>query len=195
EGTPVVAGGADNTCGAVGAGIVREGRFLSSIGSSGVVVGHTDSPTLDAGGRVHTFNHSVPGRWYVMGVTLAAGLSFRWVRDHLAGSERVTAERTGGDAYDLLARQAAASPPGARGLFFLPYLNGERTPHGDANARGVFFGLSGAHTRADLIRSVMEGVVYSLRDSVEIMREMGLSVERVCAIGGGGESPLWRQMR
>lgn len=195
EGTPVVGGGADNTCGAVGAGIVREGRFLSSIGSSGVIVAHTDSVRQDAQARIHTFNHSVPGQWYLMGVMLSAGLSLRWFRDEFARAEQQVAHDTGIDAYDLLSREAAQSPPGSRGVVFLPYLNGERTPHADANARGVFFGLSGAHHRADVVRSIMEGVTFGLRDSVEIMRAMGLTIKQLRAIGGGAKSPLWRQMQ
>lgn len=193
-GTPVVAGGADNACGAVGAGVVRPGRAHVSIGSSGVIVSFAPTPSRDPGGRVHTFNHAVPGAWYVMGVMLAAGLSLRWVRDHLGQAERAVAELTGMDAYDLLTREAAASPPGARGLWFLPYLNGERTPHADPHARGVWFGLSTAHARADLIRSVLEGVAFGLRDSLEVFKEMGVQVSQLRAIGGGGKSPLWRQI-
>ncbi len=193
-GTPVVAGGADNACGAVGAGVVRPGRAHVSIGSSGVIVSFAAAPSRDGGGRVHTFNHAVPGAWYVMGVMLAAGLSLRWVRDHLGQAERAVAELTGMDAYDLLTREAATSPPGARGLWFLPYLNGERTPHADPYARGVWFGLSSAHGRADLIRSVLEGVAFGLRDSLEVFREMGIGVSELRAIGGGGKSPLWRRI-
>lgn len=193
-GTPVVAGGADNACGAVGAGVVRSGRAHVSIGSSGVIVSYAATPRRDAGGRVHTFNHSVPGAWYVMGVMLAAGLSLRWVRDELGQAERAVADLTGMDPYDLLTREAAASPPGARGLWFLPYLNGERTPHADPYARGVWFGLSSAHRRADLIRSVLEGVAFALRDSLEVFKDMGIEVDQLRAIGGGGKSPLWRQI-
>jgi len=194
-GTPVVAGGADNTCGAVGAGIVREGVFLSSIGSSGVVLTPADSLAKDPQGRVHTFNHSTENQWYLMGVTLSAGLALRWFRDQLGQAERAVEAAGGPDAYDLLAAEAQKSPPASRGLFFLPYLNGERTPHADANARAVFFGLSGAHTRADMVRSVFEGVTFSLRDSVEIMRELGREVTEIRAIGGGAKSPFWRQIQ
>lgn len=195
EGTPVVAGGADNTCGAVGSGIVREGVFLSSIGSSGVVLTPSGTASKDPKGRVHTFNHSVKDQWYLMGVTLAAGLSLKWFRDQMSPAEKAVEAAGGPDAYDLLSAQAAQSPAGSRGLFFLPYLNGERTPHADADARGVFFGLSGAHTRADMIRSVFEGVTFSLRDSVEIMRELGREVSEIRAIGGGAKSPFWRQIQ
>ncbi|MGI6611177.1 MAG: xylulokinase [Limnochordia bacterium] len=194
-GTKVVGGGADNACGAVGAGIVREGRFLSSIGSSGVILAHTETPRLDPSARVHTFNHAVPGRWYLMGVMLAAGLSLRWFRDEMGPMEKRIEQEIGLDAYDLLGLQAAKSPPGSRGLVFLPYLNGERTPHADADARGVLFGLSSAHTRGDVIRAIMEGVTFGLRDSVEIMRDMGLSFDRLRVLGGGARSPLWVQMQ
>lgn len=194
-GTPVVAGGADNTCGAVGSGIVREGVFLSSIGSSGVVLTPSDVVAKDPGGRVHTFNHSTENQWYLMGVTLSAGLSLKWFRDQLSPAEKAIEGFGGPDAYDLLAAEASKSPAGSRGLFFLPYLNGERTPHADANARAVFFGLSGAHTRSDMVRSVLEGVTFSLRDSVEIMRELGRNVSEIRAIGGGAKSPLWRQIQ
>ncbi|NMB45770.1 MAG: xylulokinase [Firmicutes bacterium] len=194
-GIPVAGGGADNACGATGAGIVRPGRVLSSIGSSGVIVVHTDQPQTDPQGKVHTFNHAIPHRWYVMGVIMAAGLSLKWFRDNLGHLEKQMESLTGTDAYDLMSAQAAPTPPGAEGLVFLPYLNGERTPHADAYARGVFFGLTPRHTRGHLIRAVMEGVVYALRDSVEIIRAMGIPIEQVRAIGGGAKSPLWRQMQ
>ena len=194
-GIPVAGGGADNACGATGAGIVRAGRILSSIGSSGVILVHTDKPQTDPEGKVHTFNHAIPNKWYVMGVIMAAGLSLKWFRDNFAHMEKQMESLTGTDAYDLMSQQAAQTPPGAEGLIFLPYLNGERTPHADAFARGVFFGINPRHNRGHMIRSVMEGVVYALRDSVEIIRGMGIPVEQVRAIGGGAKSPLWRQMQ
>ena len=195
SGIPVAGGGADNACGATGAGIVRPGRVLSSIGTSGVILVHTDEPQTDPQAKVHTFNHAIPNKWYVMGVTMAAGLSLKWFRDNLGHLEKQIENLTGTDAYDLMSQQAAPTPPGAEGLIFLPYLNGERTPHADAYARGVFFGLNPRHTRGHMIRAVMEGVVYALRDSVEIIREMGIPVSQVRAIGGGAKSPLWRQMQ
>ena len=194
-GIPVAGGGADNACGATGAGIVKPGRVLSSIGSSGVILVHTDQPQTDPQGKVHTFNHAIPNKWYVMGVIMAAGLSLKWFRDNLGHLEKQMESLTGTDAYDLMSQQATPTPPGAEGLIFLPYLNGERTPHADAYARGVFFGLTPRHTRGHLIRAVMEGVVYALRDSVEIIRGMGIPIEQVRAIGGGAKSPLWRQMQ
>ncbi len=194
-GIPVAGGGADNACGATGAGIVKAGRVLSSIGSSGVILVHTDEPQTDPEGKVHTFNHAIPNKWYVMGVIMAAGLSLKWFRDNFAHMEKQLENLTGVDAYDLMSKQASQTPPGAEGLIFLPYLNGERTPHADAYARGVFFGINPRHTRGHMIRAVMEGVVYALRDSVEIIRGMGIPVEQVRAIGGGAKSPLWRQMQ
>lgn len=193
-GTPVVAGGADNTCGAIGAGVVRPGQALVSIGSSGVVFVPTEEPRLHPDGIVHTFVHSVPDTWYVMGVTLAAGLSLRWVRDELGPLEHAAARLTGASAYDLLSAQAQQAPPGSGGVFFLPYLSGERTPHADANARGVWFGLSASHTRAHLLRSVFEGITFSLRDALDAIRAMGVPVQEVRLVGGGAKSAFWHQL-
>lgn len=195
-GTPVVGGGGDQAAGAVGNGVVRRGLVSSTIGSSGVVFAHSDAPVLDPGGRVHTFCHAVPGAWHVMGVTQGAGLSLRWFRDEVAGPlEREAAAQAGRDVYDVLAERAAEAPAGCDGLFFLPYLMGERTPHLDAQARGVWFGLTAAHTRAHLVRSVLEGVAYSLRDCLDLLVAMGVPVEDIRASGGGGKSPLWRQIQ
>lgn len=193
-GTPVVAGGADNTCGAIGAGVVKPGQALVSIGSSGVVFVPSHEPQLHPDGIVHTFAHSVPDTWYVMGVTLAAGLSLRWVRDELGHMEQGAAKLLDTDAYDLLSAQAEQAPPGSSGLYFLPYLSGERTPHVDANARGVWFGLSTGHGRAHLIRSVFEGITYSLRDSLDAIRAMGVDVDEVRLVGGGAKSAFWHRL-
>lgn len=194
-GIVVAGGGADNACGAVGAGIVKSGRALSSIGTSGVVLVQTDEPRTDPEGKVHTFNHAIPHRWYNMGVSLSAGLSLKWFRDTLGHLEKQMETLSGIDAYDLLTKQAASIPPGSEGLLFLPYLTGERTPHADANARGVFFGISARHTKGHLIRAVLEGVVFALRDSLEIIKGMGTAVEEIRAIGGGAKSSLWRQIQ
>ncbi len=193
-GTPVVAGGADNTCGAVGAGVVKPGQALVSIGSSGVVFVASRQPQLHPDGIVHTFVHSVPDTWYVMGVTLAAGLSLRWVRDELGHMEQGTARLLDASAYDLLSRQAEQAPPGSAGLYFLPYLSGERTPHADAHARGVWFGLSTSHRRSHLIRSVFEGITYSLRDALDAIRAMNVHVDEVRLTGGGAKSAFWHQL-
>ncbi len=193
--TPVAGGGGDQAAGGVGNGIVEPGIVSSTIGSSGVLFAHTDAPHLDPKGRVHTFCHAVPGKWHVMAVTQGAGLSFRWFRDNFAAAEIAEAARTGRDPYELLTAEAAAAPPGSEGLLYLPYLMGERTPHLDPLARGVFFGLTARHTRAHVIRAILEGVAYSLRDGLEIFRQMGVPSEQVRASGGGGRSPLWRQIQ
>lgn len=197
EGTPVAGGGADNACGAVGNGVVRAGLALVSIGTSGVVLAHTNAPQVDRSGpvpRVHTFNHAVPNAWYLMGVTQGAGLSLRWVRDNIGLPEMALERWSGVDAYTILAQEAALVPPGSDGLLFLPYLQGERTPHLDAYARGGWIGLTASHNRRHLVRSVLEGVAFSLKDCFAIIQEQGLALEQVRATGGGAKSPLWRQI-
>lgn len=196
-GTPVAGGGADNACGAVGNGVVEPGLALVSIGTSGVVLAHSALPSVDTSSpvpRVHTFNHAVPDAWYLMGVTQGAGLSLRWLRDNLGLPEKALEQWTGLDAYELLTREAANAPAGSSGLFFLPYLQGERTPHLDAYARGGWIGLSAIHDRRHLIRSVLEGVAFSLRDCFAIISEQGLQITQVRATGGGAKSPVWRQI-
>lgn len=193
-GTPVVGGAGDNAAAAVGTGVVADGKAFTTLGTSGVVFAHTDQLSIDPLGRVHTFCCAVPGAWHVMGVTQGAGLSLKWFRDNFCYSEMVSAEGLGIDPYVLLDKQAERSPAGCNKLLYLPYLMGERTPHLDPDCRGVFFGLSAMHTRADLLRAVMEGVAYSQRDSLEVLRGMGVSTGEMLACGGGGTSPLWRQM-
>jgi len=196
-GIPVAGGGADNACGAVGNGVVAPGLALVSIGTSGVVLAHAQTPQVDLSGpvpRVHTFNHAVPHAWYLMGVTQGAGLSLRWVRDNIGLPERALERWTGEDAYEILAREAANAAPGSDGLIFLPYLQGERTPHLDAHARGGWIGLTARHDRSHLIRSVFEGVAFSLKDCFTILQEQGLSIEQVRATGGGAKSAFWRQI-
>jgi xylulokinase len=183
-GTPVVCGAGDQAASAVGNGVVEPGLVSCTIGTSGVVFAHMASPAYDPPGRVHTFCHAVPAAWQVMGVTQGAGLSLQWYRNNLArGSE-----------YDALTAEAASAPAGSNGLFWLPYLMGERTPHLDATARGGWIGLTASHTRADLIRSLLEGVSYSQMDCLEIIRQMGAPVQSVRVSGGGARSPFWRQM-
>lgn len=194
-GTPVVGGGADNTCGATGTGIVKEGRVLSSIGTSGVIFAHCDEVKVDPEMRVHSFCHSVPHRWYIMGVTLSAGNSLRWFRDNIGLPERQIEDLTGLDAYSLLCREAGLAEAGSEGLIFLPYLTGERTPHQDASARGVLFGLTARHRRPHLVRAVIEGITYAMRDSLEIVRGLGLPVDEIRATGGGAKSPFWLQLQ
>lgn len=179
-GVPVVGGGGDQAAGAVGAGVVRPGLVSATIGSSGVVFAHAGAPARDR--RVHSFCHAVPGAWHLMGVTQAAGLSLRWLRDRLGGD------------YQALTAEAAAVPAGSDGLLFTPYLMGERTPVLDPEARGTWFGLTYAHGRGHLVRSVMEGVAYSLRDCLDVMTSLGVAPREVRAAGGGAQSPLWRQI-
>lgn len=193
-GTPVVGGAGDNAAAAVGTGVVTEGKAFTTIGTSGVVFAHTDNVTIDPHGRVHTFCCAVPGAWHIMGVTQAAGLSLKWFRDNFCAAEKETAAGMGVDPYVLMDKQAERSPIGCNKLVYLPYLMGERTPHADPNCRGVFFGLSAMHTKYDMLRAVMEGVTYSQRDSLEILREMGIEIDEMMACGGGGSSPMWRQM-
>ena len=189
-GTPVVAGAGDQAAGATGMGIVAPGTVSATIGTSGVVFAATDRPALDPKGRLHTFCHAVPQRWHVMGVTQAAGLSLRWFRDQFgAGAE------DGRDPYERLTAEASAAPPGADGLLWAPYLMGERTPHLDPNARGALIGLTASHTRGHVIRSILEGVAFSLKDSFTLFSEMGVPVRRVRLGGGGARSALWRQIQ
>lgn len=193
-GTPVVGGGGDQAAQAVGTGIFAEGVVSVTIGTSGVVFAASEVYRVEPQGRLHAFCHAVPRMWHLMGVMLSAGGSFRWYRDTLGDLERAQAEEAGLDPYGLLTEAAAQVAPGCEGLLFLPYLAGERTPHPDPNARGVFFGLTLRHSKAHLTRAVLEGVSYGLRDSLELMRALGLSIEQVRASGGGARSPLWRQI-
>ena len=208
EGTPVVAGAGDQAAGAVGMGIARAGAVSATIGTSGVVFAATDRPALDPKGRLHTFCHAIPGRWHVMGVTQAAGLSLRWFRDRFGvqaheevGSPQLAqaAVQEPGlqqkDPYDVLAEEAASAPAGSEGAFWLPYLMGERTPHLDPNARAALLGLTASHTRGHVIRAVMEGVAYSLKDTFSIFDEMKVPVTSIRLGGGGARSPLWRQIQ
>lgn len=194
-GTPVVGGGGDQASSAVGNGIVLPGLTSATLGTSGVIFTYTEAPKLDPQGRIHTFCHAVPGKWHVMGVTQGAGLSLRWFREHFGQSEAWYARLTGLDSYDLIIKEAEKVPPGSEGLLWLPYLMGERTPHLDAHARGLWFGLTAAHTRAHLIRSILEGVAFSLRDSLEIFQELEIPVAQIRASGGGSRSFLWRQIQ
>ena len=183
-GTPVVGGGGDQASSAVGNGIVAPGVVSCTLGTSGVVFAHSGKPQYDPRGRVHTFCHAVKGAWHVMGVTQGAGLSLQWFRNQLAP----------GADYDALTAEAATAPAGSQGLYWLPYLMGERTPHLDASARGGWIGLTAKHRRADLIRSLLEGVSYSQKDCLDIVEQIGVPVDSVRASGGGAHSPFWRQM-
>jgi xylulokinase len=182
-GVPIAAGGGDNAAAAIGAAVTHEGLMSSSIGTSGVLFAHTDECTIDTSGRIHAFAHAVPGQYCLLAVTLSAGGSLRWWRD-LTGL-----------GYDELVAEAEAIAPGSEGLLFLPYLMGERTPHLDARATGGFVGLTARHTRGHMTRALMEGVLYSLRDGLEIMRGLDVHPRQIRAIGGGATSELWLQIQ
>ena len=193
-GTVVAGGAGDNAAAAVGTGTVRDGNAFTTIGTSGVVYAHTSKPIIDPQGRIHTFCCAVPDAWHVMGVTQGAGLSLQWFRNTFCAAEAEAASQLGIDVYQLLDQEAARIPIGSDRLLYLPYLMGERTPHLDPDARGTFFGLSSRHTRSHLLRAVMEGVAFSLRDCVDLISSVGLSPKEMLICGGGGRSPLWQQM-
>ncbi len=183
-GTPVAGGAGDQAASAVGNGIVQPGAVSCTLGTSGVVFAHLENAAADPRGRVHTFCHAVRGKWHVMGVTQGAGLSLQWFRNQFAP----------GASYDDLMAEAAHSPPGARGLYWLPYLMGERTPHLDAAARGGWIGLTAKHSRADLIRALLEGVAYSQKDGLDLIQALEVDIASIRASGGGARSRLWRQI-
>jgi xylulokinase len=183
ESVKVIAGGADNACSAVGNGIVEEGVMLASIGTSGVVLAHTNKMHHDPQGRIHSFNHAVPNRWYLMGVMLSAGMSMSWMKNELIGRD-----------YDYINEQASLVKPGSEGVIFLPYLFGERTPHRDPKARGAYFGISGIHSQKHLMRAVFEGVAFGLKDSLELIKDLGVQPAQIRVTGGGAKSALWRQI-
>lgn len=184
-GTLLVAGAGDNAAGAIGMGITEKGKTSSTIGTSGVIFAVTDAPKLDLKGRIHTLCHAIPNRWHNTGVTLAAGLSFKWFRENFGD----------GKLYDELVNEAEKVSSGSDGAIWLPYLMGERSPHLDPNARAAFVGLTASHTKAHLTRAVLEGVAFSLRDSLEIFKESGAEISSVRLGGGGAKSKLWRQIQ
>jgi len=191
----VVGGAGDCAAGAVGNGIVTAGSLSTSLGTSGVVFVHSDEVKIDPRGRVHTFCHAVDGCWHIMGVNLSSGGALQWFRDTLCQSLVNFSKAEGFEPYNLLGLEAARIAPGSQGLFYLPYLSGERTPHADPNARGCFIGLTLAHGRGHMVRAIMEGVTFALRDSLEIIRELGVPVDEIRASGGGARSQLWRQIQ
>ncbi|HAN43974.1 MAG TPA: xylulokinase [Ruminococcaceae bacterium] len=194
KGTIVVGSAGDNAAGAVGTGVVADGKAFTTIGTSGVVFAHTSKLSIDKQGRVHTFCCAVPNAWHVMGVTQGAGLSLKWFRDNFCDDVVSSSKLSGLDAYCIMDNAAKNIPIGAEKLIYLPYLMGERTPHLNPDARGVFFGISAKHTKAHFIRAIMEGVTYSLCDCIGILREMGVEINEMMACGGGGTSSVWRQM-
>ncbi|ASA24193.1 xylulokinase [Paenibacillus donghaensis] len=183
--TKVYAGGADNACGALGAGILGEGRTMCSIGTSGVVLSYETNKDLNLEGKVHFFNHGEKDAYYIMGVTLAAGYSLTWFKDTFAADR----------SFEQLLEGVGAIPAGSGGLLFTPYIVGERTPHPDANIRGSFIGMDSGHTLSHFTHAVMEGITFSLRESIEIVRESGKAITEVIAIGGGAKNEVWLQMQ
>ncbi len=185
ETTKVFAGGADNACGAIGAGILEDGKTLCSIGTSGVVLTYESSANKDFGGKVHYFNHSAPNAYYTMGVTLSAGHSLTWFKETFAKSE----------SFNELLDGIETVPAGSNGLLFTPYLMGERTPHANSVIRASFIGIDGSHRRPDLVRSILEGITFSLNESISIFRESGKTIESIVSIGGGAKNPVWLQIQ
>ncbi|MBN2072318.1 MAG: xylulokinase [Actinobacteria bacterium] len=194
KGTPIVGGAGDQAGGAIGSGIVYEGKVSDYLGTSGAIFAHLDSPVYDRKGRVHCFCHAIPDAWHIMAVTLSAAGSYRWYFDTfgLSGKESLEDKKLSG--YELLNKEAEKAPAGSEGLIFLPYLSGERTPHADPNARGVFFGLSYIHNRTHFARSVMEGVSYSQYDCLNLMKDLGITSDKIVLFGGGARSALWRRI-
>ena len=189
--TAVVAGAGDQAAGAVGMGVVTPGAVSATIGTSGVVFAATERPVTDVQGRLHTFCHAIPNRWHVMGVTQAAGLSLRWLRDTFFEARSQSA----GEIYDHMTKEAAQAPAGSEQLLWAPYLMGERTPHLDPAVRGALVGITASHKRAHVIRAIMEGVAFSLNDTFQILETMGIPIECVRLGGGGARSPLWRKIQ
>ncbi|GKU81875.1 xylulokinase [Niallia sp. NCCP-28] len=183
--TKVFAGGADNACGAIGAGILSEGRTLCSIGTSGVVLSYEEKNDQDFQGKVHYFNHGEENAYYTMGVTLAAGHSLSWFKDTFAKDEN----------FENLLNDVDLVPIGANGLLFTPYLAGERMPYADANIRGSFIGMDASHKRKDFVRAVLEGITFSLNESIEIFRGNGKKIDTIISIGGGAKNEAWLQMQ
>jgi xylulokinase len=194
-GTPVVGGGGDQPAGAVGNGIVRQGVVSATMGTSGVVFAHADALGFDPLGRLQRGCHAVKGAWHVMGVVLSAGGSFQWFRNELGKAEVQLAKERGDDPYFQLTAEAALAGVGAEGLFFLPYMTGERTPHFDPDAKAAWIGLTVRHGRPHMIRSLLEGATFAMRDSLELIREMGVAIEQIRVSGGGARNALWRQIQ
>ncbi len=194
-GTPVAGGGGDQAMGAVGNGIVKKGVVSAMMGTSGVIFAYTDKMETEPAGRVHTFCHAVPGKWHMMSCMLSAGGMYQWFRNVLCGEEAAAAAKKGVDPYDIITAAAAKVPPGAEGLYCLPYLTGERTPHADPYARGCYIGLTPRHTKAMLARATIEGITYGMRDSLDIMRGMGVKASEIRLSGGGAKSAFWSQLQ
>lgn len=185
EATKVFAGGADNACGAIGAGILSEGKTLCSIGTSGVILSYEQSKNREFGGKVHYFNHGKEDAYYTMGVTLSAGHSLSWLKDTFAKDVD----------FETLLHGLEDVPAGANGLLYTPYLFGERTPHADADIRGSFIGMDASHKRIDFARAVIEGITFSLCESIDIFRKSGKKIDTIVSIGGGAKNDTWLQIQ
>ena len=194
EGSPVAGGAGDNAAAAIGSGVFREGRAFNTVGTSAVIYSVSDRPRIDLQGRVHSLCASVPGKWTVMSCTQSACLSLKWLRDNICTEEVAKAAKKKIDAYELMDELAEKVPAGSDKLIFLPYLMGERSPHPDPDLRGVFFGLSAAHGRAQMIRAVMEGVAFSQKECLDVFSEMGIKTDKMILCGGGAKAKLWRQI-
>ncbi len=188
----VVGGAGDCAANALGTGVVKSGTLSTSVGTSGIMFVHSDQMEFDPAGRLHTFCHAVRGKWHMMGVTLTAGGALQWFAEQIA-TELSKNKKV--NAYQVLSQEASQTPTGSEGLFFLPYMTGERTPHADPNARGAFVGLTLKHSRGHLVRSIIEGVTYAMRDSLEILQGMNVPVKQIRASGGGSKNPFWRQLQ
>ena len=194
-GTPVVGGGGDQAAGAVGNGIVKTGVISATLGTSGVVFAHADQVQTDPEGRVHTMCHAVRGAWHMMGVVLSAGGSLQWFRNQFCQAEIEDAKRRSIDPYELILQMLQSVPPGAEGLFFLPYLTGERHPYSDPYAKGAWIGLTVRHTRAHLARALLEGATFAMRDCLLVIRQLGVNATQIRLSGGGARSRFWRQLQ
>ncbi|AGX44264.1 xylulokinase [Clostridium saccharobutylicum] len=192
--TPVVGGAGDQAAGAIGNGIVSEGIISTVIGTSGVVFAATDTPRFDEKGRVHTLCHAVPNKWHIMGVTQGAGLSLNWFKRTFCAKEVEESDKTKVNIYDILTKKASKSKPGSNGIIYLPYLMGERTPHIDPNVKGAFLGVSLINNHDDFVRSILEGVSFSLKNCLDIIENMNVNISEIRVSGGGAESDVWRQI-
>ena len=193
-GVPVVGGGGDQAAGAVGTGVVLPGLVSASMGTSGVIFAASGSPQTDPLGRVHTMCHAIPDTWCVFGCMLSAGGSLQWLRNTLFAAE-IKKAGDPGSIYPAIIKEAQSAAAGAENLFFLPYLTGERCPHPDPAARGAFIGLTPRHDRRHLIRAVLEGITFGMREQIQIFREMKIPIQQVRASGGGARSEFWRQLQ
>lgn len=193
-GIPVVAGAGDQAAGGIGTGTVKSGIASVVLGTSGVLFAHTDKLLIEPEGKFHSFCHASPSTWHIMGVTLSAAGSFRWFRDTFCDTEILEAQKKNIDVYEILTEYAAEVPPGSEGLIFLPYLTGERTPYPDPDAKGTFTGITIRHNKKHFIRAVLEGVAYSLRDCLELIKITGININEIRVSGGGAKSRLWKQI-